>query len=203
MDRETLVIVKNRSSSMVVYRIPEDNIRREFASGETKRIPYGELEKLTYQAGGRELIASFLQVTSEEVTENLNVPTEPEYYMNEEQIKELIKNGTLAAFLDCLDFAPIGVIDLIKQYAVALPMNDVKKREALKNKTGFDLSEALKNKQLEETDSDFITPVEEAAPVASNGRRTTTDYKEAATAATAAAAATSKYKVVNKPTVSE
>ena len=199
MDRETLVNVKNRSSSMVVYKIPEENIRREFASGENKRIPYGELEKLTYQAGGRELITNFLQVTSEEVTENLNVPTEPEYYMNEEQIKELIKNGTLAAFLDCLDFAPIGVIDLIKQYAVALPMNDVKKREALKNKTGFDLSEALKNKQLEETDSDMITPIAETTPVASNGRRTTTDYKETQEVSET----TSKYKVVNKSTVSE
>ena len=187
MDRETLVNVKNRSSSMVVYKIPEENIRREFASGENKRIPYGELEKLTYQAGGRELITNFLQVTSEEVTENLNVPTEPEYYMNEEQIKELIKNGTLAAFLDCLDFAPIGVIDLIKQYAVALPMNDVKKREA------------LKNKQLEETDSDMITPIAETTPVASNGRRTTTDYKETQEVSET----TSKYKVVNKSTVSE
>ena len=41
--------VKNRSSSVVVYRIPESNLRREFAPGETKRIPFGELEKLTYQ----------------------------------------------------------------------------------------------------------------------------------------------------------
>ena len=30
--------VKNRSSSMVVYSIPEAGIRREFTPGETKRI---------------------------------------------------------------------------------------------------------------------------------------------------------------------
>ena len=40
--------VKNRSSSVVVYRIPESNLRREFAPGETKPIPFEELEKLTY-----------------------------------------------------------------------------------------------------------------------------------------------------------
>jgi len=44
----TMYNVKNRSSSMVVYRIPETNLRREFAPGETKRVPFGELEKLTY-----------------------------------------------------------------------------------------------------------------------------------------------------------
>ena len=45
--------VKNRSSSVVVYRIPETNLRREFAPGEVKAIPFGELEKLTFQEGGR------------------------------------------------------------------------------------------------------------------------------------------------------
>lgn len=44
----TMYNVKNRSSSVVTYRIPETNLRREFAPGETKRIPFGELEKLTY-----------------------------------------------------------------------------------------------------------------------------------------------------------
>ncbi len=48
INANTMYNVKNRSSSTVVYRIPEDNIRREFAPGETKRISFGELEKLTY-----------------------------------------------------------------------------------------------------------------------------------------------------------
>lgn len=58
--QDTIFNVKNRSSSVAVYRIPELNIRREFAPGETKKISFGELEKLTYQSGGRELIENFL-----------------------------------------------------------------------------------------------------------------------------------------------
>ena len=58
--------VKNRSASIVVYKIPEENIRREFAPGESKKISYAELEKLTYQPGGRELMANFLQIDSDE-----------------------------------------------------------------------------------------------------------------------------------------
>lgn len=40
--------IKNRSAGMIVYRIPEDNIRREFAPGEVKSIPFSELEKLSF-----------------------------------------------------------------------------------------------------------------------------------------------------------
>ena len=64
INQDTMYNVKNRSSSVVVYRIPENNIRREFAPGETKKIAFGELEKLTYQAGGRELLEKFLQIVS-------------------------------------------------------------------------------------------------------------------------------------------
>jgi len=39
-----------------------------------------------------------------------------------------MKTGSLDEFLDCLDFAPEGVTDLIKTLAVELPLNDVAKR---------------------------------------------------------------------------
>ncbi len=40
---EDMFNVKNRSTSVVVYRIPESNLSREWAPGEVKRIPFGEL----------------------------------------------------------------------------------------------------------------------------------------------------------------
>ena len=177
--KDKLYAVKNRSASMVVYKIQEDGIRREFAPGESKRIKYAELEKLSYQAGARELMTNFLQIVDENVTDNLNIHTEAEYYMSEEQILELIKEGSLDAFLDCLDYAPVGVIDLIKKYAVALPMNDIQKRKALKDKTGFDVDTAIRNIELEKAeDEEKIQPATEGVkPAATGGRRTTTSYK--------------------------
>ena len=173
-----MYVVKNRSASMVVYKIPEDGIRREFAPGESKKISYNELEKLSYQSGGRALMANFLQIIDENVTENLNIHTEAEYYMSEEQIVELIKNGSLDAFLDCLDYAPVGVIDLLKKYAVALPVTDINKRQALKEKTGFDVDVAIKNAEAEKAEDtgvedNQITP----KTAATTGRRATTNYK--------------------------
>lgn len=164
--------VKNRSTSMVVYKIPEDGIRREFAPGETKKISYKELEKLSYQSGGRALMTNFLQITDEKVTEDLNIHTENEYYMSEEQIVELLQTGDINAFLDCLDYAPVGVMDLIKKYSVSLPLNDVEKRQALKQKTGFDVSRALEHIREEQIESEVNTDAS-----SSSGRRTTTNYK--------------------------
>lgn len=174
---EDMFNVKNRSTSVVVYRIPESNLRREWAPGEVKRIPFGELEKLTYQPGGRELIANFLQIMENEVTDDLNVHREPEYNMSEEQVRDLILNGSIDAFLDALDFAPIGVIDLIKTMSVQLPITDMAKREALKAKTGFDVDKAIENdrasKEADKKETIADKPAErrvtESAPA---GRRT-------------------------------
>ena len=181
--QETMYNVKNRSSSMVVYRIPETNLRREFAPGETKRIPFGELEKLTYQSGGRELLENFLQILEEEVTTNLNVHRELEYDMSEAQVRDLLLTGSLDAFLDALDFAPIGVIDLIKSMAVTLPLTNLQKRKALKDKTGFDVDKALmhiEEERAEETaDKVNSAPAERRVKeeVKPAGRRTTPSYK--------------------------
>ena len=166
IEQNTMYNVKNRSSSVVVYRIPETNLRREFAPGETKRVPFGELEKLTYQEGGRELLENFLQIVEEEVTTDLNVKREIEYNMSEAEVAELLRTGSLDAFLDALDFAPIGVIDLIKSLAVQLPLTDIDKRKALKQKTGFDVDKALVH--IEEEKAEEEAPA--AAPTAS-GRR--------------------------------
>ena len=143
INENTMYNVKNRSSSVVVYRIPETNLRREFEPGEIKRVSFGELEKLTYQPGGRELLENFLQILEEEVTTDLNVHREIEYDMSEAQVRDLLLSGSLDAFLDALDFAPIGVIDLIKTMSVQLPLTDLNKRRALKEKTGFDVDRAL------------------------------------------------------------
>lgn len=166
IEQNTMYNVKNRSSSVVVYKIPETNLRREFAPGETKRVPFGELEKLTYQEGGRELLENFLQIIEEEVTTDLNVKREIEYNMSEAEVAELLRTGSLDAFLDALDFAPIGVIDLIKSLAVQLPLTDIDKRKALKQKTGFDVDKALIH--IEEEKAEEKAPA--AAPTAS-GRR--------------------------------
>ena len=157
--------VKNRGASTVVYKIPEDGIRREFKPGQTLSISSEELEKLTYQPGGTLILSQFLQILDLEGIQKANIRTEPEYHMGEAEIAALIKSGSLDAFLDALDFAPIGVIDLIKKMSIDIPMVDIQKRKALKEKTGFDVEAALKH-QEEDREDDQKTILKQ-----SNGER--------------------------------
>lgn len=183
MEKNTTYIVKNRSSSQVCYRIPEDGIRRTFAPGESKKIGFAELEKLTWQAGGRELMTNFLQIQNEAAIQELGIVAEPEYHMSEEQVKELIRTGSLDAFLDALDFAPVGVIDLIKIYSVSIPLEDYSKRRALKEKTGFDVDTAIRNLEAEKAEEKIKDETPAARRVQAQkeeipaGRRTPVTYK--------------------------
>ena len=188
MDKNTIYEVKNRSSSILVYSIPDIGIRREFMPGETKKISFEELEKLTYQSGGQALINNYLMIKNPEVVKDLNVKTEPEYYLTEAQIVDLIKTGSLDQFLDCLDFAPAGVIELVKDLSIKIPLSDYSKRQALKEKIGFDLDAALRHIEEERAEAaeanknviDPATPkrrVKPATETAAPERRAGGNYK--------------------------
>lgn len=150
---KTTCLVKNRGASHVSYRIPEDGIRRSFAPGETKEISYQELEKLTFQPGGMMILTNYLQIIEQEALNTFGIHTEPEYHMSETDVANLIKTGSLDAFLDALDFAPVSVVELIKKLSVDIPLMDMEKRKALKAKTGFDVDAALRHIEEEKEDN--------------------------------------------------
>lgn len=182
--------VKNRSAGIAVYKIPELGIRRSFQPGEVKQISAEELEKLTYRPGGMAMLANFLQIQSIEGLQKVGLNPEPEYHMSEKDIAKLMMTGSLDEFLDCLDFAPSGVIDLIKKLSVSLPLSDIQKRNALKAKTGFDCDAALKHAMEDKEDDGKDTILK-----TSNERRVKKDEPSAPERR-----ATPTYKVVTPTT---
>lgn len=148
----TMYRVKNRGASTVVYKIPDKGIRREFKPGQIIPISSEELEELTFQPGGTMILSQFLQILDLDGIQVVRIKTEPEYHMSEQDVAKLITSGSLDAFLDALDFAPIGVIDLIKKLSITIPMVDIQKRKALKEKTGFDVEAALKHNEEDKED---------------------------------------------------
>ena len=179
--------VKNRSAGVATYKIPELGVRRSFQAGETKKISAEELEKLTYRPGGMAILSNFLQIMEQEAIAKVGLNPQPEYHMSEQDIAKLMMNGSIDEFLDCLDFAPPGVIDLIKKLSVSLPMTDFQKVNALKAKTGFDAAAALKHVMEEKEDDGQDTILKtsgerrvkkEEVPA---GRRTTPKYNVVST----------------------
>lgn len=144
-DMKKLVRVTNRCGGMAIYKIPEHGIRREFIAGESKMIPYEELVWLSYQPGGRNMMTNTFLIEEVKATKELNIHTEPEYFMTENDVINMLQNGSVDELLDALDFAPTGVIQIIKDQAVALPIYDMRKRQAILEKTGFDVTSAITN----------------------------------------------------------
>lgn len=134
--------VYNRSDANVTYSLPELNTRRVFALGEVKDIDPKELEALWQMDGGLTLIKDYLLVDDKEWVEaHWDAPIE--YFWKDEQVKKCLKEDTLELFQETLEYAPQGVIDLIKMFAWQLPISDLNKIEALRLATGFDTLAAI------------------------------------------------------------
>ena len=60
LDKNEIVKITNRHDGRVGYSIPElGNLRRSFASGETKEVTMDELRKLSYLPGGQSMLEKY------------------------------------------------------------------------------------------------------------------------------------------------
>ena len=190
MDTNKKVQVRNRSNRVVIYHVDDMHVRREFAPGETKLIPVDELIALSQKAGGAYIIRNSLFIQDASTVKEMPMKVEPEYYLDDKGVIDLLKNGSVDALLDCLDFAPGGVIELVKKYAVDLPITDTRKIKVIQDKTGFKVDLALKHKEelaaeeaeaAGQTDSGMEVKAAPTRRVANEvaeptGRRTTPKY---------------------------
>lgn len=144
IENNKIIKVTNRNHGYSGYVIPEmNNLNRTFAPGETKEIPMEELRKLVWTPGGAAIINNYLIVHDEEAVKELVPGAEPEYLYDRDDVEKLLRFGTLDELKDALDFAPNGVVALIKDTAVEIQVNDVSKRDAIKEMTGFDVTKAI------------------------------------------------------------
>ena len=158
MNKDKMIEVVNKFGGTVGYKVPDLGVQRNFYPNERKEISFEQLEKLSFAPGGRVMLSDYLEIKDEEAYRLLlgQIP-EPEYHYSNDDIKKLMKEGTLDQFLDCLDFAPASVLENIKDIAVSLPLNDVAKREAIQKKLGFDVTEAIKIKNTKYDGGDEAT----------------------------------------------
>ena len=161
LNKNTKIKVQNRNNGIVGYSVPDmNNLRRKFQPNESKDVSYEELQKLSYTPGGMYLLNNYLIIHNDEARVALVGAVELEYNYTEEDVKNLLLRGSLDELLDCLDFAPDGVISLVKDLSVKLEINDLSKRNAIQEKTGFNVTKAIENNNARNT----TEPAETAAP---------------------------------------
>lgn len=143
MEDNRNVLVTNRDSGTVSYVIEDRGIRRIFVAGETKKIPFAEIQALQYVAGGDYMLRHLLMIKDLEALDKLNIETEPEYFYTEADVKKLLLEGTVDQLEDALNFSPDGVLEIIKKLAVELEIPDIRKRNLITEKTGFNINSAI------------------------------------------------------------
>ena len=149
IDRNKEVKVTNRFDGTLGYKIEDLGIKRQYQPNETKIVTFEELEKLSYEPGGQRVIKEYLKIDDMEVIKELlpgYSPSEiPEYFYKDEDLKRIILESSNDEFLDCLDYAPIGVLERLKTLASELPITNTDKNKALFEKTGYDARAAYEN----------------------------------------------------------
>lgn len=162
IEKDKLIKVTNRDSGTVGYDVDDLTIpHRHFWPGETKEVTFEELEKLASNPAGERMLRHHLIVKDYEAVKELLGNVEPEYYYDEDKIKNIMIRGSLDAFKDMIDFAPDGVLEEIEDLAVSLPLNDIAKRSYIKDKLGFNVDSAervAKTKFDGDPDSNFAKP---------------------------------------------
>lgn len=142
-----MVNVKNRNNGNTGYTLADGGIRRQFMPGEVKQIDEKELRQLVCQPGGQFLLENYLIIDDPNLIAELIGNIEPEYNYTEKEIRELLEKGSEDQLKDCLDFAPEGVKELVKDIAVKIRLNDMRKRDIISKAFNFDINTAINFKE--------------------------------------------------------
>ena len=187
---QKIISVTNRNAGWTGYTLPDTGVTRNFSPKETKKVPLDELQQLQYVSGGEYLLKNCFIINDKDALSVLNMEdVEPEYFYTEAEVRQLLESGTLDQLEDCLNFAPSGVIDLIKTIAIETELPDTRKRKMISEKTGLNIDNAIMVNTIMATEEDATpeeTKTRKAAPISST-----------AAAPVRKAAPVQKYKVVS------
>ena len=141
MDKTRKIPVKSRATGKITYSIPALRIKRTwFSSGDIINIPIDELIELTTVEGGRRMLDEFLLINDEEARTALyDYELAPEYDYTEAEVIYLLQEATDTQLLDALDYAPEGVLHLIRSLAVKNKPNTLAKLNAINEKFKINL----------------------------------------------------------------
>lgn len=201
VEKDRIISLLNRDTGSVGYTLEDTGTHRRFTPGEAKRVTFDEIEKLSWAKGGKELLRDYLIIQDEEAAKEILGNVEPEYFYTKETVKKLLTEGSLEQLQDTLEFGPKGVVDLVKQEAVELQVNNVAMRKEIQKQTNFNVDKAIEiNEESKEdgiTQNHAATTHRRANPIVASEQKSTGRRADAITKDTAAPTSGSKYKIIH------
>lgn len=147
MDLNKKVSVRNRAKGSISYTIDSLRVTRVWTgTGTVINIPINELIELTTIPGGQKLLDKYLVIEdAEALTAIYDYDLAPEYAYGEAEIDYLLHAGTNEQLLDALDYAPQGVLDLIRGMAIKQIPDTTAKVNAINEKFQINLTTLIAN----------------------------------------------------------
>lgn len=143
VNKEKRVKVVNRTSGSLAYKIDTLRVTRHWRKpGDYLNISIAELLELKTVRGGQSLLENYVIIEDKEALSVLfpDQELEPEYNYGLKEIEALLYEADTEQLLDALDFAPKGVLDLIKAKSAEKLPNTTAKIEAINKKFNIDLN---------------------------------------------------------------
>jgi hypothetical protein len=148
-DNLMVEVTNNSTGSVSYYSEFSRTLRKWDKPNSTKKISLEELRELVGSSGGYELLENFLLIKNMEVREDLGLPVNKEYMLDEKEIKAVLKKS-----VDVLETTLENTSDSIKekiaQSAIDTKLSDLDKLEIIKEYSGVDVLTAIQEKKEEE-----------------------------------------------------
>ena len=163
--------VYNRTSGGLGYEIEALRITRSWAKqGDYLNIGIDELLELKTIQGGMELLEKYILIEDEEALKLIfdDREVEPEYKYGVAEVDFLLYKATLEQFLDALDYAPQGVLELLLAGAKDKLPNTTAKISAMNEKYKININTMHElNKDTEVAEDKETAPVSKrrSAPI--------------------------------------
>jgi hypothetical protein len=146
----TMVEVTNNSTGSVSYYSEFSRTLRKWDKpNTTKKISLEELRELVGSSGGYELLENFLLIKNMDVREDLGLPVNKEYLLDEKEIKALLKKS-VDVLESTLENTSDSIKEKIAQSSIDTKLSDLDKLEIIKDHTGVDVLTAIQEKKEEE-----------------------------------------------------
>lgn len=173
VDNKTEVVVQNLADHKVVF-VDEDSRKRvSFEPFEKKTLSAELLRRLNYSYGGSVLLTDYLSVKNAELAREFGVPDDMvEYNWSVHDVDRVLSSGSIDELLDALDYGPDGIKTVLVDRAIKLELNDVAKRDAIYEKTGVNITNAIENHR--KFDEEVAKPATERKRRVQNGGATAT-----------------------------
>jgi hypothetical protein len=145
-----MVEVINNSTGSVSYFSELSRIHRKWDKPDSKKkVSLEELRELVSASGGYELLENFLLIKDMDVREELGLPVNKEYMLDDKEIKALLKKS-VDTIETTLENTSDSIREKIAQAAIDTKLSDLDKLEVIQEHSGVDVLFAVQEKKEEE-----------------------------------------------------